>query len=240
MVGPLYASARDVEAMSRFAETVHPGEFLQWFLHGLRIAPDAGHLGRRFWNLYGHLTFDEMAVPFAAAGLDVASGQRLLLRQGRVGPAVEASIRPPIILRPTLIDGRHLVDGGLQNAVPVDATYALGATLVIAIDIGGSLSLPRPLRPLSAMTGHAYRRRSRRPDSLHGQMGFLGELLAKGRQTGPRPDFLIKPNLAGISALSPFQTREALRRGEAAARAALPKLRPLLTAAEARPPAAGA
>ncbi len=238
MIGPLYAAARDVQAMSRFAESVRPGDFLQWLLRGLRIAPDAGRLGRRLWELYGHLTFAEMAVPFAAAALDLASGQRLLLRQGLVGAAVEASIRPPLIMTPTLIDGRYLVDGGLQNAVPVDAAYALGATLVIAVNIGGYLSLPQPLRPLSAMAGHAYRRRARRPDSLHGQMAFLGELLAQGRQYGPRPDFLIKPNLTGLSALSPFQVQEALRRGEAAARAALPRLRSVLAAGEARPPAA--
>jgi len=235
MVGPLYAAARDVETMSRFAESVRPADFLEWFLRGLRIAPDAGRLGRRFWEIYGQQPFAEMAVPFAAAALDVASGQRLLLRQGQVGPAVEASIRPPLLLRPTNIDGRYLVDGGLQNAVPVDGAYALGADFVIAVNIGGYLSLPRPLRPLSAMAGRAYRRRGPRPDSLQGQMGFLGELLAKGRRRGPRPDSTIKPNLAGISALSPFQVQEALRRGEAAA---LPRPRALLTAVEARLPAA--
>jgi NTE family protein len=224
--------------MSRFAESVRPADFLQWFLRGLRIAPDAGRLGRCFWEIYGQRTFTEMAVPFAAAALDLANGQRLILRQGRVGPAVEASIRPPLLLPPSNVDGRYLVDGGLQNAVPVDAAYDLGADVVIAVNIGVFFSLPRPLRPLSAMASRAYRRRGPRPNSLYGQMAFLGELLAQGRQWGPRPDFTIKPNLAGISAFDPFQLQEALRRGEAAARAALPRLRSLLAAAEARPPIA--
>ncbi|MFQ6019533.1 MAG: patatin-like phospholipase family protein, partial [Dehalococcoidia bacterium] len=207
---------------------VTPGELLDWLLRGLRIAPDAGPLGRRLWQAYGRLTFAELALPFAAVALDLISGERLLLREGRVGPAVEASIRPPLLLPPAIVDGRRMVDGGLQRALPVEAAYDLGASVVIGVRIGPRLSLPPALRPLSALVGEAFLRRRPDADSIERQVGFMARLLAGGYQAGRAPDILIKPNLVGISAVSPFQLRLAMRRGEAAARVALPRIRSLL------------
>src|SRR5574340_904735 len=68
------------------------------------------------------------------------------LREGRVTAAVRASIALPGLFTPVLHDGRWLVDGGLVNPVPVSLCRAMGADLVIAVDLNADL-LGRHLKP---------------------------------------------------------------------------------------------
>ncbi|MBI1885893.1 MAG: patatin-like phospholipase family protein [Chloroflexi bacterium] len=224
LMGPLYAVRRDVEEMEAVARSASPLDLLEWFLHGLRISPEAGRFGRRLWQTYGRFPLEEMAVPFAAVALDVATGERVVIRSGSAAAAVEVSIRPPVILPVLQTDGRHLVDGGLHNTVPVDLAYALGAAKVIAVNVGEFFLLPPPLRPLSAMTARACRKAARAPHDLRGQFAFMADLLSKGHPQRPAPDVLIRPDLRGFRSALPLRMNEAIRRGEAAARAALPAI----------------
>jgi len=230
LIGALYAATRDPARAERVAMAFTPTDFLEWFLRDLRLSPHGGRMGRRLWQACGRLDFWELAVPFATVALDVGSGRPVLLRAGNVGRAVEASIRPPLIGRPVLVDGRALVDGGLHNALPVWAARELGAQTVISVDAGAPLVLPEALRPLSARVGAAYRRHSAVPADVNGQIGFLAEMLSKGRPGRARADIDIRPNMQGISAMWPWHIGAAVRRGEAAARRALPAIRRLLAA----------
>jgi NTE family protein len=205
-----------------------PSDFLEWFLRDLRLSPHGGRMGRRLWQVCGRLDFRQLAVPFAAMALDVGSGQPVVLRTGNVGRAVEASIRPPIIGRPVMLGGRALVDGGLHNTVPVSVARDLGAEVVISANAGEFLVLPEAARPLSARVAAAYRAKSGRPADVRSQFGFLADLLSRGRPQRARADIEIRPNLQGISSMWPWHIGTAARRGEAAARRALPAIRRLL------------
>jgi NTE family protein len=230
LVGPMYAARRDVEAMLRLALSADTPSLTRWFLDGLRIAPDAAGFGRQLWQAYGPLTFQELAVPFAAAVLDVAAGRRYLVAEGKVGRAVEASIRSPVLCPPVWIEGRPLVDGGLHDTVPVGLArrrFGDGRPLV-AVAVGEFFLLPAPLRPLSARVGRRLRRLGVAPASRLGQAAFMARLLALGRPQRPRADLVIRPNLRGISAFVPLGMARAVRQGEEAARAALPAIRRLL------------
>jgi len=230
LIGALYAATRDPARAERVALAFTPTDFLEWFLRDLRLSPRGGRMGRRLWQACGRLDFRGLAVPFATVALDVGSGRPVLLRAGNVGRAVEASIRPPLIGRPVLVDGRALVDGGLHNALPVWAARELGAQTVISVDAGAPLVLPEALRPLSARVGAAYRRHSAVPADVNGQIGFLAEMLSKGRPGRERADIEIRPNMQGISPMWPWHIGAAVWRGEAAARRALPAIRRLLAA----------
>lgn len=230
LIGALYAAGRDPVTLERIALSFTPLEFTEWFLRGLRIAPEGGSMSRRLWEAYGCFAFEELAVPFAAVAHDLITDARLVLRQGSVATAVEASIRPPIFGEPTKLDGRPLVDGGLQSAVPTDVALRLGAAAVIAVNVGSLYRLPRRVRPLSAKLGRALRRGAARPDGLRSQMGFLTELISRERAEGPRPQVEIRPDMTGVSAFSPWHIRLAARRGEAAARRALPAIERALSA----------
>lgn len=79
------------------------------------------------------------AKPFIAIATDLASGREVWLRDGPVHDAVRASISLPGIFSPARHGDRWLVDGGLVNPVPVSACRALGAHIVIAVNLNGDL-----------------------------------------------------------------------------------------------------
>lgn len=77
---------------------------------------------------------------------DLETGGEVWLRRGSLMAAVRASISVPALFRPVQIDGRWCIDGGLVNPVPVSLCCALGAEIVIAVDVnGGELQEDRPL-----------------------------------------------------------------------------------------------
>jgi NTE family protein len=83
----------------------------------------------------GERRIEQLPIPFGAVTTDLASGQRVLIRKGPAGPAVEASSSIPVFFSPTKIDGRELVDGGLTEPVPVLAVREMGANIVIGVDV---------------------------------------------------------------------------------------------------------
>ena len=79
--------------------------------------------------------FEALETPFAAVATALQTGEEVWLRQGSVTDAVRASIGLPGLFTPVWRDGRLLVDGGLVNPVPVSLARALGADIVIAVDL---------------------------------------------------------------------------------------------------------
>jgi NTE family protein len=77
--------------------------------------------------------------PFAAVATDLETGREIWLRQGPIDEAVRASISIPGLLSPARHADRWLVDGGLVNPVPVSVCRALGADVVVAVNLNGDL-----------------------------------------------------------------------------------------------------
>lgn len=78
---------------------------------------------------------EALTTPFAAVATALHTGDEVWLRHGSVADAVRASFALPGLFTPVWRDGRVLVDGGLVNPVPVSLARALGAELVIAVDL---------------------------------------------------------------------------------------------------------
>jgi NTE family protein len=76
---------------------------------------------------------------YAAIATDLATGREIWLQSGPIHEAVRASIALPAIFSPARIDDKWLVDGGLSNPVPVSVCRALGADVIIAINLNGDL-----------------------------------------------------------------------------------------------------
>ena len=103
-------------------------------------------LARFFGQLLGEHEIEELAKPFAAVATDLASGREIWLRRGPVVAAVHPSLALPGIIAPVEVDGRRLVDGGLVNPVPVSLCRALGAEVIIAVNVNGDLISRRQTR----------------------------------------------------------------------------------------------
>lgn len=102
---------------------------------------------RRNGLLSGHRLFSEMErflqddriedlpVPFATVATDLYTGHEVWLTEGRLVDAIRASFSLPGVFEPVAIDGRWVVDGAVVNPVPISVCHALGAEVIIAINL---------------------------------------------------------------------------------------------------------
>ncbi|HUI19730.1 MAG TPA: patatin-like phospholipase family protein [Methylocella sp.] len=79
------------------------------------------------------------AKPFAAVATSLVTGREVWLKTGPIAEAVRASIGIPGILSPMRHANDWLLDGGLVNPVPVSVCRALGADIVIAVNLNSDL-----------------------------------------------------------------------------------------------------
>lgn len=84
-------------------------------------------------DLYGDATFADTEIPLRIAATDLETGERVEIREGRVGDAVRASIAIPVLLRPWPVGGRLLVDGGTSDPLPVSLAIREGADIILAM-----------------------------------------------------------------------------------------------------------
>jgi NTE family protein len=99
--------------------------------------------------LPGVVSFDDLAVPFAAVCTDVGSGEAYAISSGRLLPALLASAAVPGLFPPIQHSGRLLYDGGLVANVPMRQAAALGARSVAVLDCAFPGRLPTPPRSLT-------------------------------------------------------------------------------------------
>ena len=92
--------------------------------------------------LSGHTsakTFEELDIPLKMVATDLESGDKVVLKTGKLFTALRASLSMPGLFAPVAVKGRWLVDGGLVDPVPVGVARAMGADVVIAVDLNSGL-----------------------------------------------------------------------------------------------------
>lgn len=97
-------------------------------------------LSRHYYDIK---TFDDLPIPFRCVATDLIAEEPVILRDGPLAEAMRATMAVPGMFPPVMRDGRMLVDGGVINNVPADVVRAMGADIVIAVDVG----VPTPLEP---------------------------------------------------------------------------------------------
>lgn len=179
---------------------------------GLRAGQKLNYLLRRFTLPVRTVRdFNQLPVPFRAVATDIVTGQAVVLDRGDFALALRASMAIPTAFSAVEIDGRLLVDGGITNNVPVDVVRAMGADVVIAIDIG------TPLIGASEV-GRSY-------------LKILGQTLGLITRNNMAPqlaaaDLVITPPVGEYGTLEFAKVREIIAAGDAEARRNLDALRP--------------
>src|SRR6185436_388123 len=82
--------------------------------------------------------FDELRVPFRAVATDIQTGAPFVMSKGSLARSIRASMAIPAIFTPVEIDGHLLIDGGESQNLPVQTVRAMGADIVIAVNVGSS------------------------------------------------------------------------------------------------------
>lgn len=150
--------------------------------------------------------FDRLPIPFRAVATDMETGQPQVLREGDLALAMRSSMSVPGVFAPTEVNGRILGDGGLVDNLPIEVVRAMGADVVIAVNIGTPLASRETLDTLLGMTAQ--------------MINILTEQNVQRSLAGMTPrDLLITPQLGTLSAADFVRTRDFIQLGEIQAQA---------------------
>lgn len=211
--------------------------------------------GRRLMELYrrafGDTRIEDLPKPFAAVATNLRNGQEVWLRQGSVIEAVRASISLPGLFRPVAVGKTWLVDGGLVNPVPVSVCRALGAQVVIAVNLNGDL-VGRHFQVQQQVSegvadggwlgklsfsfrGNGDKKPAAGPgfvEVLASSINIMQDRITRSRMAGDPPDIFISPRLAHFELLDFSRGEEAIREGRNAVRRMLPLIQDALGLAQ--------
>ena len=192
-----------------------------------------------------------MPKAFGAVATELVTGREVWLRAGSIIDAVRASMAFPGLFTPAQIDGRLMVDGALVNPVPVSLCRAMGADIVIAVDLNWDL-MGRQLRlepPPEAMPPGRVksflgklplglgRLKSGPPastdmpsilDVLSISLNIMQVRITRSRLAGEPADVMIRPRLADFALMDYHRAAPAIAEGERAAEQMLPEIRELI------------
>jgi NTE family protein len=92
-------------------------------------------LASRLEKAIGETLIEDLPMKYASVATEIRTGHEIWLTRGRLVEAMRASYALPGIFSPVMVGDRWLVDGALVNPVPVSAARALGAEIVIAVNL---------------------------------------------------------------------------------------------------------
>jgi NTE family protein len=136
IVGGAFAAGMSADDVMKMASRVRWGNMIRPSLSPLGVLSNAP-MGRFIGQELPVSTFEEMPIPFAAVACDFATGDEVVFKEkGDLAFAIRASCAVPGVFAPLRhADGRLLVDGGVISPTPVEALWAMGADVVIAVDL---------------------------------------------------------------------------------------------------------
>jgi len=158
--------------------------------------------------------FDSLPIPYRAVAVDLKSGELHVLRRGRLEQAIRASIAIPGVFAPEKLDDMELVDGGVQQYLPVDPLDSIDSNLDLKIAVLTMKHNPETGVSLIDITSRSMDLVS--PDDLKRQKKLA--------------DVLIEPNVDPFTHSDFAKARGLIAAGESAAEAALPRIRELIGA----------
>jgi NTE family protein len=206
-----------------------------------------GKLAGELEQSIGKRLIEDLPIKFAAIATEVATGHEIWLTHGRLVEAIRASYALPGIFSPVMIGDRWLVDGALVNPVPVSAARALGAEIVIAVNLnadnfghGGTISafgtppdLPEeqapPPVPAKGLGKFFSAERAMKREFFGGAgrpglstvmveaFNIMQDRITRARLAGDPPDVLISPRVAKIGWFDFHRADEIIAHGRRAA-----------------------
>jgi NTE family protein len=250
VVGGALATDR-LDVLEAWARSLSPRRVLSYLdisLAGSGLINGA-RLATRLHEALGDTAIEDLPMRFAAIATEIGTGHEIWLTRGRLADALRASYTLPGIFAPTRVGGRWLVDGALVNPVPVAAARALGARLVIAVNLNAELigrgttiadhgsdesdtlrnvlSQRRSFRHMLGSEREVKRQVLGGPGSpglltvMSEAFNIMQDRITRARLAGDPPDVLIQPHLGSIGLFDFHRADEAIAFGAEAAERAI-------------------
>lgn len=141
LIGACYLTNK-LDEFSTWIQSLSSTQVLHLMSISLTASGGVAHATRlidHFIAEYGNPDIEDLPKPFAAVATDLYRGREVWLQRGPVWNAVRASIAIPGVLTPVGLQDAWLVDGGLVNPVPISLCRALGADIIIGIDLNSDI-----------------------------------------------------------------------------------------------------
>ncbi len=212
--------------------------------------------GERVFNAVGQLLkiddFADCSLKFGAVTTNLSTGRELWMTRGDIHQAIRASCSMPGLLAPVWYEGYWLVDGALVNPVPISLTRAMGADIVIAVDLQHDAHLMQQdlfsvhSDNTEANNGDASNWRERLRERINRMtlkkasftptameimstsIQMLENRVKRTRMASDPPDVLIQPYCPQISTLDFHRASEAIEAGRLAVEKQIDILAPLI------------
>jgi NTE family protein len=192
----------------------------------------------QFFDFKGDARIETLTRAFGCIATDLATGDEIWLQDGPILEALRASYAIPGFFPPVERRGRWLVDGALCNPVPVSLARALGADLVVAVDVNAGLletasfesdqvGLAESRGPSQRFVRGYFGRRKGGPSTfgvLARSLQIAQTRLSRIRLAEDPPAFVLRPEVGRIGPLEFYRAGECIEAGEEAVRRALPAL----------------
>ncbi len=209
LIAAAYASGVPLEQMQRQAAATHFKDFGRWTLSWMGLATNE-RLERYLRRFSPVTNFEELKIPLTIAATDLSTGEAVYFTKGPLGPALRASCAYPGLFLPVEYQGRTLVDGFLVAPVPVDAVRGMGADVVIGVYLESGTDVP--LKSVTDVIGRSF---------------SIAQRYAH-RNWREKSDLMIEPDVKSFLWDNFEKSPELIAAGEAAARAALPRIQAAL------------
>lgn len=135
-VGAHYALFQDIAMLEAVTVGSKKEKLEAFFDPSLRGGLIGGQKTKKLLEQWLHdATFEQARIPLAVVATDMNKRATCVFSTGDIVPAVQASMAIPGIFKPIAYDGRVLVDGGVSCPVPSDVVKAMGADIVIAVNL---------------------------------------------------------------------------------------------------------
>jgi NTE family protein len=214
-------------------------------------------LAQKLTGTVGDITIEELPVRFAAIATEIGTGHEIWVTRGRLADALRASYALPGLFPAVQIGERWLMDGALVNPVPVSAARALGARLVIAVNVNTDLfgrgttihdhgaDAEPPIEDEVASRGllgrfGAEKSAARRFFGSASRPGLttvmveafnvMQDRITRARLAGDPPDLLVSPRVGRIGLFDFHRAEDAIALGAEAAERALERFEELVEA----------
>jgi NTE family protein len=211
VVGALYAGGIRGEALVEAALDLQRAQVVEFtypnrgFVNGQRLRD---YMDQRL----GDRPIERLGLPFVAVATDLHTGQLVAFNRGDTGTAVRASSSVPAVFQPLAMDGHEYLDGGLVSPVPVRVARALGADIIIAVDVTHQPTADKQFDSTGALVTQS--------------LVIMEHTLASNELKDA--DIVIRPDLREAPTVDFNLRGEVIAAGEHAARAALPRIRELI------------
>lgn len=210
------------------------------------------HRLHHFLNKYvitDNVKIEEFNKQYAAVATDLETGKEIWLTKGSVLEAVWSSLSLPGLFPAIKTNNRWLVDGGLVNPVPVSTCRALGADIVIAVDLNGDIvgkhfkkSVPLKREGMMSKINYLVReytpsifdinKNSESPpnlfDAIASSINITQDRITKSRMAEDPPDILLSPKLSHIKLLEFYRAKEAIEEGRKCVQNSMTELNSIL------------